>query len=83
MEHVAFFLHCYREGAPFNGIRDRSRRELRVDTGVRGTQHASGRGPPWGVKSVDNDLASASHTADGRATPTTYADDEEPAEASS
>jgi hypothetical protein len=25
------------EGAPFNGTRDRSQRELRVDSGVRGT----------------------------------------------
>ena len=71
------------KGAPFNGTRDRSRRELRVDSGVRGTQHASRRGTPWGVKPVDNRLASTSHTADDRATPATYADDEEPAEASS
>ena len=71
------------EGAPFNIIRDRSRRELRVDSGVRGTQHASRCGTPWGVKPVDNGSTSASHTADDRATPATYADDEEPAQASS
>ena len=53
-----------------------------MDSGVRGTQHASRRGTPWGVKPVDNGPASASHTADDRATPATYADDEEPAEAS-
>jgi hypothetical protein len=70
------------EGAPFNSRRDRSRRELRVDSGVRGTQHASRHGMPWGVKPGDNVPASASHTADDRATPATYADDEEPAEAS-
>jgi hypothetical protein len=58
-------------GAPFNGIRDRSRRELRVDSGVRGTQHASRCGTPWGVKPVDNGPTSASHTADERATPAT------------
>ena len=75
-------LQFFREGAPFNGIRDRSRRELRVDSGVRGTQHASRRGTPWGVKPVDNGPASASHTADDRATPVAYADDEEPAQAS-
>jgi hypothetical protein len=72
----------YSTGAPFNGIRDRSRRELRVDSGVRGTQHASRCGTPWGVKPVDNVPASASHTADERATPVAYADDEEPAQAS-
>ena len=44
-----------RKGAPFNGIRDCSQRELRVDSGVRGTQHASRRGTPWGVKPVDDD----------------------------
>src|SRR5262249_51498827 len=65
-----------------NGIRDRSRRELRVDSGVRGTQHASRRGTPWGVKPVDNGLTSASHTADERATPAIYADVKEPAQAS-
>src|SRR5882762_3537217 len=70
-------------GAPFNGIRDRSRRELRVDSGVRGTQHASRRGTPWGVKPVDNGPTSASHTADERATPAIEADVKEPAEASS
>ena len=70
------------EGAPFNGIRDRSRRELRVDSGVRGTQHASRRGTPWGVKPVDNGSTSASHTADERATPAIYADAKEPAQAS-
>ena len=70
------------EGAPFNGRRDRSRRELRVDSGVRGTQHASGRGTPWGVKPVDNGPTSASHTADERATPATYADVKEPVQAS-
>ncbi len=53
-----------------------------MDSGVRGTQHASRCGTPWGVKPVDNVPASASHTADERATPATYADDEEPAEAS-
>ena len=56
-------------GAPFNGTRDRSQRELRVDSGVRGTQQASRCGTPWGVKPVDNGPASASHTADDRATP--------------
>src|SRR5262245_55456302 len=56
------------KGAPFNGRRDRSRRELRVDSGVRGTQHASRCGTPWGVKPVDNVLPSASHTADEWAT---------------
>ena len=66
----------------FNGIRDCSQRELRVDSGVRGTQHASRRGTPWGVKPVDNGLTAASHTAADRTTPVTYADDEEPAEAS-
>src|SRR5215468_10264892 len=73
------FLRFLGEGAPFNIIRDRSRRELRVDSGVRGTQHASRRGTPWGVKPVDNGPTSASHTADERATPAIYADDEEPA----
>ena len=58
-------------GAPFNGIRDHSRRALRVDSGVRGTQHASRCGTPWGVKPVDNGPTSASHTADERATPAT------------
>ena len=53
-----------------------------MDSGVRGTQHASRRGTPWGVKPVDNRLASASHTADDRATPATYADAKEPAQAS-
>jgi len=53
-----------------------------VDSGVRGTQHASRRGTPWGVKPVDNGLTAASHTAADRTTPVTYADDEEPAEAS-
>src|SRR5215831_2613657 len=77
------FRGFLREGAPFNGIRDRSRRELRVDSGVRGTQHASRHGTPWGVKPVDNGLTSASHTADDRATPATYADVKEPAQASS
>lgn len=76
------FRDYYREGAPFNGIRDCSQRELRVDSGVRGTQHASRRGTPWGVKPVDNVPASASHTADDWTTPATYADDEESAEAS-
>ena len=76
------FRRYYREGAPFNGIRDCSQRELRVDSGVRGTQHASRRGTPWGVKPVDNVPASASHTAADRATPVAYADDEEPAQAS-
>src|SRR6266481_8532523 len=70
-------------GAPFNGIRDRSRRELRVDSGVRGTQHASRRGTTWGVKPVDNGPTSASHTAAERATPAIEADVKEPAEASS
>src|SRR5215475_2799847 len=70
------------EGAPFNIIRDRSRRELCVDSGVRGTQHASRRGTPWGVKPVDNGPTSASHTADERATPAIYADVKEPAQAS-
>ena len=65
----------YRKGAPFNGIRDCSQRELRMDSGVRGTQHASRRGTPWGVKPVDNVPASASHTADDRATPVAYADE--------
>jgi hypothetical protein len=65
------FLRFLGEGAPFNGIRDRSRRELRVDSGVRGTQHASRRGTPWGVKPVDNGPTSASHTVDDRATPAT------------
>jgi len=83
MEHVALFLHYYREGPPFNGRRDSSRRELRVDSAVRGTQHASGGGTPWGVMPVDNVPASASHTVDNRATPATYTDDEAPAEASS
>jgi hypothetical protein len=53
-----------------------------MDSGVRGTQHASRRGTPWGVKPVDNVPTSASHTADERATPVAYADDEEPAQAS-
>ena len=53
-----------------------------MDSGVRGTQHASRRGTPWGVKPVDNEPTSASHTADDWATPAIYADDEEPAEAS-
>ena len=53
-----------------------------MDSGVRGTQHAPRCGTPWGVKPVDNVLASVSHTADDRATPATYADDEKPAEAS-
>jgi len=79
MAHVRYLFHYYRKGAPFNGIRDCSQRELRVDSGVRGTQHASRRGTPWGVKPVDNGPASASHTADDRATPVAYADDEEPA----
>ena len=70
------------EGAPFNIIRDRSRRELRVDSGVRGIQHASRRGTPWGVKPVDNGPTSASHTAADRATPVTYADVKEPVQAS-
>src|SRR5882762_6313792 len=39
--HRIKFLRYYRKGAPFNGIRDCSQRELRVDSGVRGTQHAS------------------------------------------
>ncbi len=70
-EPYAFIAHVRvcGGGAPFNGIRDRSRRELRVDSGVRGTQHASRRGTPWGVKPVDNGPTSASHTADERATP--------------
>ncbi len=63
------FRSYYRKGAPFNGIRDCSQRERRMDSGVRGTQHASRRGTPWGVKPVDNGPTSASHTADERATP--------------
>src|SRR5215467_368041 len=59
-------------GAPFNGIRDCSRRELRMDSGVRGTQHASRRGTPWGVEPVDNVPASTSHTVDDWATPVAY-----------
>ena len=73
------FRVFFPEGAPFNIIRDRSRRELRVDSGVRGTQHASGRGTPWGVKPVDNVPASTSHTVDDWATPAIYADVKEPA----
>ncbi len=69
------FLHYYRKGAPFNGRRDRFRRELCVDSGVRGTQHASRHGTPWGVKPADNGPASVSHTADDRTTPATYADE--------
>jgi Alpha amylase, catalytic domain len=76
------FRDFLREGAPFNIVRDRSRRELRVDSGVRGTQHASRRGTPWGVKPVDNGPTSASHTVADRATPVTYADVKEPAQAS-
>ena len=53
-----------------------------MDSGVRGTQHASGRGTPWGVKPVDNGPTSASHTAVERAPPATYADGKEPAQAS-
>jgi hypothetical protein len=59
------------------GAEDEAR--LRVDSGVRGTQHASRRGTPWGVKPVDNGPTSASHTADERTTPATYADGKEPA----
>ena len=72
----------FRKGAPFNIIRDRSRRELRMDSGVRGTQHASRRGTPWGMKPVDNVPASTSHTVDDWATPVAYADEKEPVEAS-
>ena len=72
-----------RGAAPFNGRRDRSRRELRVDSGVRGTPHASRGGTPWGGKPVDHGPTSASHTAEERTTPATSADEEEPAEASS
>jgi hypothetical protein len=75
-------LYYYREGAPFNGIRDCSQRELRLDSDVRGTQHASRRSTSWGVKPADNVSASASHSADDRPTPATYADDKEPVEAS-
>jgi len=50
-----------------------------MDSGVRGTQHASGRGTPWGVKPVDNVPASTSHTVDDWATPAIYADVKEPA----
>ena len=75
MLSLALMFHYYREGAPFNGRRDRFRRELRVDSGVRGTQHASRHGTPWGVKPADNGPASVSHTADDRTTPATYADE--------
>ena len=81
-EHVRYFRRYYRKGAPFNGIRDCSQRELRMDSGVRGTQHASRRGTPWGVKPVDNVPASTSHTVDDWATPVAYADEKEPVEAS-
>jgi hypothetical protein len=53
-----------------------------MDSGVRGTQHASRCGTPWGVKPVDNALTAASHTAADRTTPATYADVKEPAQAS-
>ena len=33
-----------------------------MDSGVRGTQHASRRGTPWGVKPANNVPASANHT---------------------
>ena len=72
---IVLTFRYYWVGAPFNGIRDCSQRELRMDSGVRGTQHASRRGTPWGVKPVDNVPASASHTADDRATPVAYADE--------
>src|SRR5215510_8689152 len=75
MEHVRYFRDYYRKGAPFDGRRDRSRRELRVDSGIRGTQHASRCGTPWGVKPADNGPASVSHTMDDRPTPATYADE--------
>src|SRR5438132_747079 len=68
-QSFGLFLRFLGEGAPFNGRRDRSRRELRVDSGVRGTQHASRYGMPWGVKPVDNVPPSASHTADEWANP--------------
>jgi hypothetical protein len=53
-----------------------------MDSGVRGTQHASRCGTPWGVKPVDNGPPSASHTADEWATPAIYADGKEPMQAS-
>ena len=46
-----------------------------MDSGVRGTQHASRCGTPWGVKPADNGPASVSHTMDDRPTPATYADE--------
>jgi hypothetical protein len=46
-----------------------------MDSGVRGTQHASRCGTPWGVKPADNGPASVSHTTDDRPTPATYADE--------
>jgi len=59
MRSFGLSLQYYRKGAPFNDIRDCSRRELRVDSGVRGTQHASRRGTSWGVKPVDNGPAAS------------------------
>jgi hypothetical protein len=66
--------HRERSGAPFNGARDCSQRELYMDNGIRTRQRASGVGNSWGPKPVKKRAAVAQPRVADRPSPATYAD---------